>query len=205
MNKKNKELFPIPTKEIKDKINIFLEQEYGNKFVNFKELIKKYIIDSLIESIGSKKIILQLGEYEKKLMEATNMPIEGILFYLLSNYGLTNEKDYSFDFSITRDSEKSILYINYEYLHGTNEFEYRIEKNINTFKKLINMSDTYALIVKQIEDIIEDKIQLCFHYASAYTKNKENTDEKELEKELVLLLADQNANQVFKKANNIEN
>lgn len=205
MNKKNQELFTIPTKELKDKISVFLEEKYGNKFIIFKELIKKYIINSLIENIVSKEIIINLAEYEKKIIEKTNMPTEGILFYLYSSNSLTNERDYEFDFSVTRNFENSILSINYEYLHGTNHFEYRINKNINTFKRIINMSDTYSLLVKQIENIIKDKIELCFNYASAYVKNKENADEQELEKELVLLLADQDANKIFKEANNIEN
>lgn len=205
MNKKSKELFTIPTKELKDKINIFLEQEYGDKFVAFKEMIKKYITDSLIEYISSKQIIINIGKYEEELMEATSMPTEGILFYLFTNNIFTYEKEYEFNFSINKGIDKSILILNFEYLNGINEFEYKIEKNIQRFERTINMSDTYALLVKNIEEIITDKIKLCFKYASAYATNKENTDEKELEKELVLLLADQNANTIFKEANNIEN
>lgn len=205
MNKKSKELFTIPTKELKDKINIFLEQEYGDKFVAFKEMMKKYITDSLIEYISSKQIIINIGKYEEELMEATSMPTEGILFYLFTNNIFTYEKEYEFNFSINKGIDKSILILNFEYLNGINEFEYKIEKNIQRFERTINMSDTYALLVKNIEEIITDKIKLCFKYASAYATNKENTDEKELEKELVLLLADQNANTIFKEANNIEN
>lgn len=205
MNKKSKELFTIPTKELKDKINIFLEQEYGDKFVAFKEMMKKYITDSLIEYISSKQIIINIGKYEEELMEATSMYTEGILFYLFTNNIFTYEKEYEFNFSINKGIDKSILILNFEYLNGINEFEYKIEKNIQRFERTINMSDTYALLVKNIEEIITDKIKLCFKYASAYATNKENTDEKELEKELVLLLADQNANTIFKEANNIEN
>lgn len=199
---KNKiEIFTFDISYIKNEIEKeILKKEKFKEMEIFKDIILFLTNEELIMYKSSNIIIKSLADFEDGLIKHNYESIYLTSSFLLTHKDIFNNNKSLYEYNFLIENNK--IFLEYEYKNdGEDIYDYKIKKAISVFKNYMSEETTYKIILEEIINIFNEKIELAYNFLNNIINSTDENElnEDEIIKEIFFHIAEHKAYEEYNK------